>query len=445
MTAMLEHSYTPHGSALQLFKSKKPQVLLSGPAGTGKSRACLEKLHAIALANPGMRGLIVRKTAVSLTWSALVTWREHVATQALKNKNVSWYGGSQQEAAGYRYRNGSVINVGGMDKPDKIMSTEYDIIYVQEAIELAEEDWEKLTTRLRNGKVSFQQLIADTNPDKDTHWLKQKANAGGLELLNSKHTENPRYFQAREAPDGGVEYEATPEGEAYMLVLDALTGVRRLRLLDGKWVAAEGIIWENWDEQIHLIDRFRIPRSWPRFWSVDFGYTHPFVLQCWAMDGDGRLYRYREIFHTKRLVEDHAATVLKHVTDDKGDWTEPEPDAVICDHQAEDRATLAKHLGMSTTPAIKNVSRGLQAVESRLKVAGDGKPRIFFLRDSLVERDRALVAGKKPTCTEEEIPGYVWNPEKDAPVKEMDDGCDTTRYQVAHHDLRNEPNVRWLE
>jgi hypothetical protein len=42
--------------------------------------------------------------------------------------------------------------IGGMDKPTKIMSSEYDFIYVQEAIELTETDWENLTTRLRNGR-----------------------------------------------------------------------------------------------------------------------------------------------------------------------------------------------------------------------------------------------------------------------------------------------------
>ena len=40
----------------------------------------------------------------------------------------------------YHYPNGSEVVVGGLDKPSKVMSTEYDLVYVQEAIELFEND-----------------------------------------------------------------------------------------------------------------------------------------------------------------------------------------------------------------------------------------------------------------------------------------------------------------
>ena len=85
-----EHRYRSVGSARELWNYRGPEVLLSGPAGTGKSRACLEKMHAMAMATDGMRGLIVRKTATSLTSTALVTFREHVAREALASGEVKW-------------------------------------------------------------------------------------------------------------------------------------------------------------------------------------------------------------------------------------------------------------------------------------------------------------------------------------------------------------------
>lgn len=433
----LKHDYTPLGNALALFKDKSPEVLMSGPAGTGKSRACLEKLHMMALVNPGMRGLIIRKTAVSMTSTALVTFREHVCKEALRTGLVHWYGGSAQEAAAYRYKNGSTINVGGMDKPTRIMSSDYDVIYVQEAIELSEADWDALTTRLRNGKISFQQLIADTNPDTETHWLKQRINQGKTQCLESRHEDNPILWD-EETQDWTV------RGADYIAKLDNLSGVRYLRLRRGLWVSAEGIVYEDWDANYHLVDRFEIPDEWERIWTVDFGYTNPFVLQCWAKDEDGRLYRYREIYHSKRLVEDHAKQILSIVAP-KGKWIEPKPTMIICDHDAEDRATLEKHLGMGTSPAHKSKSDGIQAVQSRMKKEEDGKARLFLLRDSLVERDQVLVDAKMPTCTEEEIPAYIWNPTKDEPVKKDDHGVDAMRYTVAESDLGGSLNVRWLD
>lgn len=435
---MIERTYTPVGAALDLFKCRAPEVLLSGPAGTGKSRAALEKLHAVAMANPRMRGLIVRKTQTSLGSTALVTWREHVVAEALQAGLMDFYGGSASQSPQYRYKNGSTIVVGGMDKATRIMSSEYDMVYVQEAIELTVTDWEAITTRLRNGKVSFQQLLADTNPDTPTHWLKQRCDRGQTVMLESRHEDNPVLFD----PVTGA---LTERGQAYVGLLDNLTGVRYHRLRKGLWVAAEGVIYEDWDPAVHLVDRFTVPAGWTWWWTVDFGYVHPFVWQAWAQDPDGRLFLVREIFHTKRLVEDHAKAILDVMKRENL----PRPQGIICDHDAEGRATLQRHLSMTTQPAKKEVTEGIQAVQSRLRAQGDGRPRLFLMRDALVERDPDLVEAKAPTCTVEEIAGYVWDTgngrkAKEAPLKEKDDGMDALRYVVANADLRGRARVRFM-
>ena len=341
-----EHRYKPVGSAHELFGYRGPEVILSGPAGTGKSRAALEKMHAMALKTAGVRGLIVRKTATSLTSTALVTWREHVAGEALESGELRFYGGSAQEAASYQYGNGSVIVVGGMDKASRIMSSEYDAIYVQEATELTEDDWEALTTRLRNGRISFQQLMADCNPDAPHHWLKRRCDRGACRMIYCRHEDNPRLYDA----DSGT---WSAEGAVYVERLDALTGVRRERLRFGRWAAAEGLVYESFDPLVHLSTRFNRnslpPKDWPRYLAVDFGYRNPFVCQWWVEDPDGRLYMYREIYMTGRLVEDHAKQIAKLQKTRHG--PEPAPRAVICDHDAEDRATLERHLGYSTIAA----------------------------------------------------------------------------------------------
>jgi PBSX family phage terminase large subunit len=437
VTDTLTRVYAPRGAAAEVFRRREGEVLLSGPAGTGKSRACLEKLHAMGLANPGMRGLIVRKTAASLTSTALATWKQFVIPESVDRGHVDYYGGSAEEPAQYRYANGSKILIGGMDKPSKIMSSEYDAIYAQEATELTITDWEALTTRLRNGRVSFQQLIADCNPDRPDHWLKQRADRGATVILYAQHEDNPRLFSG--------EGSLTEEGRAYLDRLDNLTGVRKARLRHGRWVAAEGIIYPEFDPAVNLVAKPKDPpHDWTRLWTVDFGYTHPFVLQCWAVDPDGRAYRYREIFHTQRTVAEHVATLKRILVRDDGTWREPKPRLIICDHDAEDRATLTRELGLPTTPARKTVSDGLQAVKARWTPAKDGRPRLFYVRDALVERDQTLVDAGRPCCSEEEIGGYVWNETKDAPVKDMDDGMDATRYLVAHLDLRGKTNVRWM-
>lgn len=438
----VNHPYSPRGAALKLLKSKTPQVVLSGPAGTGKSRACLEKLNLLNLYNPGARTLVVRKTLASLGSTGLVTWREKVAKEGLEHGVLTFFGGSAQEPAQYKYANGSVMVVGGMDKATKIMSSEYDAIYVQEATELDENDWEMLDTRLRNGRISFQQLMADCNPDKPTHWLKHRSDSGKTLMMFSEHRDNPVLFDEHGQP--------TEFGRTYLDKLNNLSGVRKLRLCDGIWAAAEGLVYEDFDPNVHLVDRFDIPREWNRYWTVDFGYTNPFVCQFWAEDPDGRLFMYREIYMTRRTVDKHAEKIAHLVMDNaeklggtwSGMWKEPQPVDIICDHDAEGRAVFERELGMSTKNAHKAVTEGIQAVQGRLAAAGDGKPRIYFLRDSLVEKDPELDDLKKPTCTIDEITGYIWDDKgKEVPVKKDDHGMDATRYMVADVDLVGRPRV----
>lgn len=427
-----------YGGNRELFLERGGECLLSGPAGTGKSIACLTKVFLFAERYPHSRCLIVRKTQKSLTESGLVTWENEVVPAG----HPCLWGPQRRLRQSYRFPNGSEVIVGGLNNSQKIMSTAYDLIYVQEAIECAEKEWEDLTTRLRKRNddgaptgVTYRQIIADTNPDRPTHWLKRRCDRGATRLIESRHEDNPSLYD----PKTG---QITKDGAVYIAKLDALTGPRKPRLRYGRWVQAEGVVYENWDASVHLIDRFPIPAGWPRFLSVDFGYTNPFVCGWYAMDPDGRLYRYREIYHTGRLVADHAKTILKASgawTPDGPNWaraSEPAPSMVFCDHDAGDRATLARHLGLYCAPAVKAVSVGIQSVTDRLAVQPDGKPRLFLLRDSLVERDPKLADANLPCCAADEFDSYVWaktadgRPVKEEPVKLHDHAMDEIRYMV---------------
>src|SRR4249920_2763583 len=109
--AVLHKPYTPHGVQLDLFKSTRRQVLLSGPAGTGKSRACLEKVHWACRKFPGLSALIVRKTQKSLTNTALIPFKRHVVRDASRAAKVRLYGGLARRPAAYEYSHGWSINV----------------------------------------------------------------------------------------------------------------------------------------------------------------------------------------------------------------------------------------------------------------------------------------------------------------------------------------------
>jgi PBSX family phage terminase large subunit len=420
-----EAAYEPRGAARALLHSRAPEVLAAGPSGTGKSRGCLEKLNACAWKYPGMRALIVRKTRESLSESGLVTFEDIVIGRG----HPLTRGAGRHNRQVYSYSNGSEIVVAGMDKPQKVMSTDYDLIYVQEATELEENDWEMLTTRLRHGVMPYQQIIADCNPSAPTHWLKRRCERGQTLMLHSRHEDNP---------------SVTAE---YLAKLDTLTGVRHKRLRLGLWVAAEGMVFDNYDPAIHVVKPFVIPPEWPRYRVIDFGYTNPFVCQWWAKDGDGRLYMYREVYGTQRLVEDWGHTIYEL------SLNEPPVRATICDHDAEDRATLKRHMAhstaeckptnlrtTSTTPAFKDIEYGVKAVKTALNRAGDGRPRLMVFQAATIGRDPLLDEAKKPCSSVEEVEGYVWDQISggrlgdrvlEVPLEKDNHGMDCWRYIVA--------------
>jgi hypothetical protein len=419
-------NYLPYGAADELLGCRDTEVLIEGPAGTGKSRAVLEKVHIAALKYRGMRALILRKTRESMTESALVTYEEKVMPP-------DWpvaAGAKRNVRQSYEYPNGSCVVVGGMvsgdkDRSAKIMSTEYDLIAAFEATELSEDDWEKLLTRLRNGVMPYQQAIADCNPAGPHHWLNQRANRGQMARLLSRHRDNPGLWDAKAS-------RWTDQGGKYIATLKRLTGARASRLLEGKWAATEGAVWPEYDAAVHLIDPFPIPADWRRVRSIDFGYTNPFSCSWYAIDGDGRAYRYRRnLPHSDARLRprrrDHSSV---RGGADRGNRLGPR-------RRGPGHAGSVRH---PDRPGVQGGGAGDSGGGRAAPARGRRKPRLFLFRDALVSRDELLVEAKKPTCTEEEIDGYVWpkgqdgKPLKEEPVKENDHGCDEMRYLVAYLD-----------
>jgi phage terminase large subunit len=418
--------YQPRGAALDLWKCRADEVLMSGPAGTGKTRAGLEKVHASLLRWPGARACLVRKTRKSLTETALVTYERDVAIDGVPPTSDNL----RRVRQSYRYPNGSELIVGGLDNIDSIMSGEYDLIYIVEAIEASEQEWEKLTTRLRNGVMPFQQLLADCNPSTPLHWLKRRCDAGRTVELVSRHKDNPVYWDVKRG-------DWTDKGRVYVEgKLKALSGVLHERLYKGIWAAAEGLVYGGFDPAVHLVDRSTLPafRRWVV--SIDFGFTNPAAIQFWGIDGDGRMYLVREIYRTKTIVSDLAKEMKKVLRALRIRNYE-----VVADHDAEDRATLAR-CGLATRKARKAIKPGIQAVEERIRVAGDGRPRLYICRDALVDRDEELVEAALPHSTEQELASYCWQkgkdgkPNKEEPEDLHNHGMDAMRYAVMHIDRK---------
>lgn len=410
--------YQPFGAARRMWRSRRPELILAGPGDTGKSRGWLEKLHYCADKYPKARIAIVRKTRASLTQSAMVTYEQRVLPDGWMGTLIRFNVTDQQ----YEYPNGSIIAVAGMDNASKMLSSEWDILYVQEATELSENDWEILGMRCRNGAMPYQQLGGDCNPSYPTHWLKQRCDRGACLMLESRHEDNPSITEARLAR------------------LRAMTGVRYERLYKGRWVAAEGMVYELWDSAMHKVSKAQLI-AWgiltaegkrgaavkAVYASVDWGFTNPGVILVWFVDGDGRLYLIREIYMTQR-TDDWWVIQAKAVKAEFGITL------FACDPAEPAYIVKFKSNGIPAIEATNDIAPGISAVQGRLQVAGDGRPRLYVYEYSLIERDETLVDTSKPFCSEGEILEYVWpkavdgKPIKETPVDLNNHSMDCWRY-----------------
>lgn len=281
--------YAPKGAALALLDCTEPEILLEGPAGTGKTRAILEKINLCCETWPKTRALVCRDTRTSLTESVLVTME----------RDILWTGhpamsgdASRSNRHSYDYPNKSTIVCGGLDHPERLYSTEWDLVYVAEATEITEDSWEKFARAMRNHAMPYQQQIADCNPSAPGHWLNQRCNAGRMKRLVSKHEDNP---------------SVTPD---YLAGLRRLTGHRRSRLYEGLWVAAEGSVFPEFSAREHVMSPFDIPSHWPLFVGVDPGYDHPCAVLWFAVGEQDQIYIIDEVYRGGWSVEQHAKEII---------------------------------------------------------------------------------------------------------------------------------------
>lgn len=410
-------TFRPLPWQIEPWRDKASVLLLTGSAGGGKSRLAAEKIHGYCLRYPGATWLIMRKAREWAGRSIVPFYEQTVVGSDPRVRH------NKSDGAFY-YKNGSTVYSGGMLDAKQRESVRsiggaggLDGAWFEEANAFTRQDFEEIIGRIRHTAAPWQQIILTTNPDAPTHWIyKDLIQGGGAACYYSGAKDNPY------------------NSPAYLANLGKLTGVLAQRLVYARWVQAEGAVYEEYDPAVHVIERAQCPPFVRRIRAVDFGYNNAFVCQWWGIDNDGAMYLYRELYVTRQLVEDLAPRIIAL---SGGELIE----ATVADHDAEDRATLAKH-HVATVPALKSISPGIQAVQARLKVQPNGKPRLFFVRGALVEIDPLLDAAKLPTCTLDEMTAYTWplaqngKPIKEQPVKEHDHGMDALRYAVQHVDSR---------
>mgnify|MGYP004466216089 CR=1 FL=1 len=153
-----------------LFWNRSRYLVLMGGGGSGKSIFAGRKILERAISEPEHRFLVCRKVAKTLKESCF----RQLLTQLSEFYSCIPYTVSKTEMK-ISFKNGSEILFVGLDDVEKLKSI-YNItgIWIEEASEISESDFNQLDIRLRGRSPFYKQIIISFNPVSVMHWLKKR-------------------------------------------------------------------------------------------------------------------------------------------------------------------------------------------------------------------------------------------------------------------------------
>lgn len=291
------------------WRDKSPNLLLAGPAGTGKSRLAGEKVHAYLLKYPGATGMVLRKTRESMTNSTLLFLARTIIGRDPRVRLLKY-------EHRFEYWNGSVLAYGGMKDEEQReqvrgigVDAGVDIAWLEEAVRFVRDDKNEVDARMRGKAAPWQQLILSTNPGPPSHWINQEMIlGGGASVYDKARPEDNPY-----------------NPPAYIERLKLLTGILRQRLWEGLWVQAEGLVYEEFDLD-NLTDDEPGP-DLPFELAFDDGYVDPRAI-LFIQKQPGKILVFDEIYHTRHLAEKCVHETLEACALHSGSVVPPEMDGV---------------------------------------------------------------------------------------------------------------------
>ena len=392
---------------LDFINCAQREILYSGAFGAGKTRALCLRI-AMRAQVPNSREGLARKHLVTLRATTLRTLLEPDGDLPAVLPLGSYT--HNQAKKTIKIHGGGEIVYFGLDDVSKIGSYNLSGCAVDEATELTEDEWTMIRGRLRLKIAQIKnQLYGACNPGSPSHFL-----AARFGLAEGRRAVRGCYSVQTKSTDNFF----LPE--SYLADLATFTGIAKARYVDGKWVGSDGLVYDRWNRADFVMSR---EGPWSRvIVGQDEGYTNPAVMLVVCVDSDDRLHVPHEFYRSGVLEVD----IVKNAQRLREDYGVEE---FVVDPAAATLRAAMKAAGIPVVAANNKVGSnakdakgfgGIQAVQQRLCVAGDGRARLTV----------------DPSCenTIREFETYEWKPNKDEPIKQFDHAMDALRYAVMRLD-----------
>jgi phage terminase large subunit len=360
---------------LEAYHGKWPIICNEGGSRSSKSYSIVQLLITIACKESGKRISIVSHSL------------PHIKRGAYRDfKTIMEEWGMWDDSSFsftdfiYRFKNGSYIELFGLEDEGKARGPGRDILFINEANLIRKTLFDQLAMRT-TGKI-----FLDWNPADFVSWVYEVSDNPNNKRIHSTYLHNL--------------------GNLSQMQIDIIEGYKNLPD-DFMWKvyglgergAAKEIIYTQWQ----ITDE--LPEGGDIFYGLDFGYVHPLALVK-VCHYQGANYVKQLIYKSKLTPSEISREVKDHISDRK---------PVYCDAAEPKSIEELYRSGINAQAANKEVWAGILKVKSY---------PLFVHKDS-----KDIIR---------ELQSYKWRKDKndnviDEPVKENDDGLDAMRYAIFTH------------
>jgi len=373
------------------------QVAFVGGIGSGKTYAgCIRAVRAAygavgdkRIATPNL-GAITAPTYPMLRDATLRVFEE------VAGSSLASYSRGDGVA---KMRNRSEIIFRSTENPDRLRGPSLSWWYGDEAALYRDNVYKIMIGRLREGRKLGYGWLATT--PRGRNWLWQR--------FVKRPTDHHRLIKAASADNVFLEREIIGFWE------NEYVGDFARQELHGEFVAFEGLVYPEFDYDIHIVSKPPPPQRGLRVVAgVDWGFANPGVIVVGVLDGDDNLTVVAEEYHRQKRIDEwvEIAEQLRSV------W---QIERFYCDPSEPEYIHKFVQKGLKAVGADNEVIPGIQDVKARLVVSPfTNKPRLTYTR----------------ACqnTAAEYEQYSWMENRlgiqDKPVKANDHAMDATRYMI---------------
>lgn len=348
----------------EAMAARTTTVCLRGGARSTKSYSvCNQLVTDRFFSCPGIQILVMRKTFPALRQSV---YKQLVAY--MKKIGLWQYVSENRQTMDWTYGN-SLIHFSSLDDPEKIKSTEWNIIIMEEATEFTYQDYTVCKTRLSSPtfKNVLNQIFLLFNPEDENCWIKTELidkDDDCTELVSS-YKDNPFL------------------SEAYVKILENLqrTDDNHWRIYGlGEWGKLDALIFSNWRK----ITEQQIPLAGDIVYGLDFGFNNPSALLKIKIDST-EAYCQQKIYESG-LTNTQLIAKMKEVIP----YKERELYPIYADNAEPDRIEEISAAGFWCVPCYKGkVKESIDHVKRyRLHITEDSDETLKEIRSYSWRKDK---------------------------------------------------------